>query len=449
MFKPDLVKKFRFVSYSFDENTNTAKLNYAFDNNYFFTEEIIFNNTYIEWSDEKRKAFDNCLKYLHLVAGSSYYKAAIPPEILIENQEIDQDTALFMEKLYLNGLGEFAYRNGFDLRNKIKFPFSESKKGLPSDIKLQRKTAVPVGGGKDSVVTIEAMKNSNEPIVLFSVGNPRPIKEVSEVTGVEHIVITRKLSPVLFELNSQGALNGHVPISGIIAFILACSSVLYGFDKVAMSNERSANVGNLIQDGFEVNHQYSKGLEFETDVSQFFQSHLLKNFDYFSFLRPLSELNIAKLFSKAKQYHQVFTSCNAAFKINEKLRVERWCLNCDKCRFVFLCLAPFLNKKEMMDIFTKDLLDDETQIKGYDELLGISGHKPFECVGEVEECVTAFSMIADNPEWKDDIMVKRFREIVLPKIENINKLVKDTFNYSDKNRLNKHYEEILHAYSGS
>lgn len=447
MFNPQLVKKFRFVSYEFDKTNFTAKLNYAFDNDYFFTEEIIFNNANKNLNEEELKALDICLKYLHLVAGASYYKAAIPPEINIENGDITEATAKFMEKLYLNGLGEFAYRNGIDLRNKIKFPYSNDAVPQPSDITLGRKTAVPVGGGKDSVVTMEAMLNSNEDIVLFSVGNPRPIKEVCELSGLPHIVVTRRLSPVLFELNKEGALNGHVPISAIIAFIISCSSIIYGFDSVAMSNERSANVGNLIHDGFEVNHQYSKGLEFETDVSDFFHSHVMTNFNYFSFLRPLSELSIAKLFSKAKKYHKVFTSCNAAFKIDESKRTNRWCLNCDKCRFVFLALSPFIPKNELLDIFTKNMLDDAEQIKGYDELIGISGHKPFECVGEVEESVTALALINKMPEWQNDLMVKRFAEIALPKVENIEEITKETFKQSDNHKLNERYKEILDAYS--
>lgn len=447
MFDPKLVKKFRFISYEFDQEKFTAKLNYGFDDNYFFTEEIIFNNAHKKLSDNELKALDNCLKYLHLVAGASYFKAAIPPEIVIETGEITKDTALFMEKLYLNGLGEFAYRNGIDLRNKIKVPYNESLKPNPSDIELKRRTAVPVGGGKDSVVTMESMQSSNEDIVLFSVGNPRPIKEVCELSGLDHIVVTRKLSPLLFEINKEGALNGHVPISAIIAFIIASSSIIYGFDNVAMSNERSANVGNLIHDGFEVNHQYSKGLEFETDVNTFFQTHVMTNFNYFSFLRPLSELSIAKLFSKSKKYHRVFTSCNAAFKIDETKRTDRWCLNCDKCRFVFLSLSPFIPKNEMMEIFTKDLLDDTEQIKGFDELIGLSGHKPFECVGEVEESVTALYLIHDKEEWKDTAMVKRFNDLALPKILNIEEIVTETFKQSDKHKLTKKYKEILDAYS--
>jgi hypothetical protein len=449
VFDPNSVKTFRFVSYEFDESNYTARLNYAFDDTYNFTEEIIFNNVNTILDDEKRLALDKCLKHLHLVAGSSYYKAAIPPEIVIENQEITAETAAFMEKLYINGLGEFAYRNGIDLREKIKFPFSPGKKAEPSDLKLQRRTAVPVGGGKDSVVTIEALRKAGEPVVLFSVGNPRPIREVVEVSGLEHIIVTRKLSPVLFELNTQGALNGHVPISAIIAFILSAGAVLYGFDQVAMSNERSANVGNLFQDGFEINHQYSKGIEFEKDVSHFFQTHILCGLNYFSFLRPLSELGIARLFSKETKYHSVFTSCNAAFRIQEERRSDRWCLNCDKCRFVFLSLSPFLAKEDIMKIFTKNLLDDQAQVKGFEELIGISGHKPFECVGEVEESVAALGLLAKRPEWFADLMVNRFIKEVLPQVDNIDELVNEAFTFSEEHLLPTRFEEILRAYSGT
>jgi hypothetical protein len=437
------IKNFRFVSCEFDKETSTAKLNYAFGESYFFTEEIIFNNAKKELSQDELFALDKCIKSLHLVAGSSYYKAAVPENIIVENQTLTKQASAFMEKLYLNGLGEFSHRNGLDLRGKIKFPYSEQEKASSSELVLERKTAVPIGGGKDSVVTLESLRQANEPIVLFSVGNPKAIKEVVEVININHIVVTRKLSPILFEINAQGALNGHVPISAIIAFILACSSILYGFDNVAMSNERSASVGNFIKDGFEVNHQYSKGLEFERDVTEYFRTHVLKNFTYFSFLRPLSELGITKIFSKLKNYHKVFTSCNAAFRIHEERRVERWCLNCDKCRFVFLSLAPFLTKNEMMDIFGKNLLDDETQVVGFEELIGVSGHKPFECVGETEECLTAFALVSKKEEWQNDLMVKNFTEKVLPKIDNVEEMINHTFSLSDDNELTTKYKEIL------
>lgn len=449
MFEPSSVKRFRFVSYEFDENTFTARLNYAFDDNYYFTEELTFGSPAEPLNQEKRDALDKCLKCLHLVAGASYYKAAIPPEIIIENQEITPETARFMEKLYINGLGEFAYRNNLDLREKIIFPFSKNSIPEASSYKLPSKTAVPVGGGKDSVVSIEALKKAGEEIVLFSVGNPRPIKEVVSVSGLPHIVVTRKLSPVLFELNKQGALNGHVPISAIIACILACSAVLYGFDNIAMSNERSASVGNLIVDGFVVNHQYSKSLEFEMDVSGYFKTHVLSNLNYFSLLRPFSELGITRLFSKEKKYHRVFTSCNAAFRIHEERRTDRWCLECDKCRFVFLSLAPFMEKDELLKIFGTNLLNDVNQIKGFDELIGVSGHKPFECVGEVEESVAAFCLLAEKPEWESDLMVKRFSEIALHKIDNKYKLIEEVFTFLEKNLLTEKYKEILHAYSGA
>ncbi|GIW21807.1 MAG: hypothetical protein KatS3mg068_0814 [Candidatus Sericytochromatia bacterium] len=235
MFNPKEIKSFKFLSYRFDKNSYILNLNYSLDAKYYFTEQIIFNNVNNNLTEEKEKALEKVFSKLHLVAGASYYKTAIPENILINNQEISKYTADFMKKLYIKGLGEFAYKNNLNLQDRINFPYDENYIDEPSDFKLEDKTIVPVGGGKDSVVTIEALKHSNEEIILFSVGNLKPIKDVCNVSGYKHIHVTRKIDPILLELNSQGAYNGHVPISAILAFIMAASAIIYNFKNIAMS----------------------------------------------------------------------------------------------------------------------------------------------------------------------------------------------------------------------
>src|SRR3546814_12606325 len=73
----------------------------------------------------RAQAAEQALRLLHLVAGVSYYKAAVPGDIRIDSYEIDAETAALLEEVYLNGLGEFAYRNGLDLHGRIRFPGSE------------------------------------------------------------------------------------------------------------------------------------------------------------------------------------------------------------------------------------------------------------------------------------------------------------------------------------
>jgi hypothetical protein len=446
MFNPEEIKTFKFLSYEFDKSKYTVNLNYSFDDKYYFTEEIIFNNANINLDVEKEDALNKVLSKLHLVAGASYYKAAIPNQILIKNQKISKYTSEFMKKLYIKGLGEFSYKNNLSLQEKINFPYDEEYLDIPSNYKLENKSIIPVGGGKDSVVTIEALRSSNDEIILFSVGNMKPIKDVCSVSGYPHIYVTRKISPLLFELNSQGAYNGHVPISGILAFIMAAASIIYGFRNIIMSNERSANVGNLVKDGLEINHQYSKSLEFEKDINQYFKKVVLKDLNYFSFLRPLSELHIAKLFSKEEKYHSVFTSCNSAFKIHEDKRVERWCLNCDKCRFVFLALSPFMEKEKVIKIFGRNLLNDEKQLLGFYKLVGYKEHKPFECVGEIEESLLAFLLINEKEEWKNDYVVKNIIDKFTHKIKDKDKIFYKVFSISEKSLLDSKYKELLNEY---
>ncbi len=451
-FDPSAIKTFRFISYSFNEEKSRAEFCYAYDNGPRFTEHLTFHQARLPTDLMLRRAFFRALRYLHLVLGVSYYKAAVPNSIRIETSPITEQCAHFFDKLYLNGLAEFAYCNQLDLRGRIRFPFSKHSTAIPESFKLSNRIAIPVGGGKDAVVTIDALKRTGQPLVLFSLGDFQPIKEIARIAKLPLISVTRQISPRLIKLNEQGAYNGHVPISAIIAFILPVCAILYGFDTAALSNERSANSGNLIHNGFSVNHQYSKSMEFEKDVAQFFKNYILSDFNYFSFLRPLSDLRIAQLFSKLSAYHSVFMSCNRAFKLDRRKRLQNWCLDCPKCRFTFLVLAPFMAKNKLITLFGANLLDDMEQHRGFDQLLGVSGFKPFECVGEIEESAAAFILLTlkqKDSQWRNDCLVRRFKTKILPGLDNPERMVKTALEFSNLHQLPDKYEEVLRAYSGT
>lgn len=442
------VRQFRFISWNFDLPTRTATFTYGFDSDERFVEELVFIGADAGLTGEKRDVLDLCLRHLHLMLGISYYKAAVPPEIVIETGVIDDNAARFFEEVYYKGLGEFAYRNGMDLRGRIHFPHASGTRPEPSGIELTRRTAIPVGGGKDSVVSIEAMRSADEPAVLFSLGDFEAIDRVAEVAGLPLVKVRRRLSPRLLALNSEGALNGHIPISAVIAFVLPVCAILYGFDSAALSNERSASAGNLNYHGMDVNHQYSKGLEFEIAVSGYFKKHLLQQFDYFSFLRPLSELQVARLFGRSTAYHSVFTSCNGAFKIDQGRRINRWCCDCPKCRSTFLLLAPFLEKGQLLSIFGRNLLNEGSQIDGFEELIGLRAFKPFECVGEPDEYLAALLLLSRNAEWQEDVVIRQFQATVLPGVAEPDRIVEKALSFSDRHIMPARYEALLRAYSG-
>ena len=274
-------------------------------------------------------------------------------------------------------------------------------------IDLPRRTCVPIGGGKDSIVTLECLKRAGEDLVLFSLGDAEPIAACIAAAGLPFFRVHRRLDPALFKLNEQGALNGHVPITGILSAIATACAVLVGFDTVAMSNEHSASAPTLIFDGFGINHQYSKSLEFEVDLADYVARCITPSIAYFSLLRPLAEIEIARRFAQYPKYFDIFRSCNTAFRQSPAERGHHWCGNCPKCRFVFLALAPFVGKDRLIAIFGHNILDDETQADGFAELCGLREHKPFECVGEIHESAAVMAHLGSDPGWRDDAVVRR------------------------------------------
>jgi UDP-N-acetyl-alpha-D-muramoyl-L-alanyl-L-glutamate epimerase len=377
-FDPARFQTFRFTGRRFQDRT--AVLEYALDDELRFVERIRFPGADGEPSEA-------LLELLHLVAGVSYYKVAAPPSI-------EHAGSPLARALYTDGLAEFGYLNGIDLRRRVRFEGAESAAALAEPLSLPRRTAVPIGGGKDSIVTLEALRAAGEPLVAFSVGDPEPIRRTVEVADVDHIVVERELSPNLSELNAAGALNGHVPITAVVSAIACFAAPLYGFDAIAMSNERSASEGNLVWNGTEVNHQWSKGIEFE----RLFRDELARRapgLDWFSFLRPWSELAIARAFARLDGYDDAFTSCNSVFRRDPERRGAGWCGDCPKCRFVFLVLAPWMEPDRLERIFGgRNLLDDPAQAEGFAELTGAAAHKPFECVGEEAESAAAMRLLA-------------------------------------------------------
>jgi len=406
-FNPNTISEFRFLSTSFADNT--VKLNYALDDRFFFTESFTFPHAFSSNWKYDTDALQIAINLLHLAAGVSYYKLAVPSKISIENQVLSIDVAKFFSNLYLNGLGEFSYKNNLSLKERINFPYQNNAPIKSTNLSLPRLTAVPLGGGKDSLVTLEALQKAEEPLTAIALGDYQLIKDVAKCANLQLPLIKRQLDPQLKNLNQAGAYNGHVPISSIIVFTLTTAAILCGFDTIAISQERSANIPNLVFNGLEINHQFSKSFEFELALNKLLRLHF-PNLNYFSFLRPLSELGICHLFARhCQKYFYTFSSCNRSFSSTHPLENgKKWCCNCPKCRFIFLSLAPFIDKNTLISIFGTNLLDDSSQLQGYLELLGETGHKPFECVGEIEESRMALAML--NQEWQNCLVIQRLKD---------------------------------------
>jgi hypothetical protein len=330
----------------------------------------------------------------------------------------DAATAALLDAVYVEGLAEFAWRNGLDLRGRIAFPrtVAEDAGTTAPALALPRRSLVAIGGGKDSLVSVEMLRALGEDMTLTWVGESPLIAAVAAHTGLPTLNIGRALSPVLFELNRQGAWNGHIPVTAINSAILLLAALLYGFDSVVFSNEQSASAATLEAEGRVVNHQWSKGFAFERALASLVHARIAADLDYFSLLRPLSELAVTREFARHSQYHQHFSSCNRNFRILGAKPRERWCGACPKCHFVFLALAPFMAKPALVAIFGRNLLDDPELAGDFDALIEWQAHKPFECVGEAAESRAALAALAGRAEWKEDALVRRFAAEILPQL---------------------------------
>lgn len=411
-------RQFRFEKYDYNFDAQAEKLqvnlHYSLDGDIHFTEILRLPIEASAWEAVDRAGLDRALAALHIMAGISYYKAYVPAEIV--GLKLDTEQAAFWNKVYQRGLGEFFFRNEIDFRGLINFPVTvnEAARAVASmGNPLPERSLVPIGGGKDSLVTSELLRDARMDFTLFSLRDAGPIADTAAVVGRPRIIVERAIDAQLFDLNEAGALNGHVPITAYISFLTVVCAVLYGYKYLVFSLEKSANFGQLLFHGMDVNHQYSKSEEFESDFRAYVKKYIDEGIEYFSFLRPLNELKIAQIFAGLTQFDKfagLFSSCNANFKIHKQKTPVLWCGNCPKCAFVFLILAPFVERTKLLEIFGQNLAAREDLLPLFEELLGLRNFKPFECVGTAEESRAALYLISQKPEYQNDLLIRRFRE---------------------------------------
>lgn len=386
-------RQFIFESFDFDRDRKILSLHYSLDSTLTFTETYHFDFDFVEYD---QAVFDRAAAMLFLLAGSSYYKTYIPGEIVIKQGDVDPYMAAFFSKTYQRGLGEFWFVNKLDPRTPVPFPHTTTAVAPLRSSTPGKGLLVGIGGGKDSLVSVELLRNHAPDIATWSVGHRPQLTPLVERMGFPHFWVERTWDRKLLDVAKEGALNGHIPISGIIGCVGILTAILAGRRDVVVSNEQSANEPDFTYQGVEINHQYSKSQEFEHDF-QGLLTHLFEGqLRYYSFLRPMSELYIADIFSSLAfdTYRDVFSSCNRAF-VHTSDHIS-WCGICPKCAFTFLVLTPFIAQEKLESLWNgKNLLLDPGLETIYRQLLGIEGGKPLDCVGEVKESRSAMRKAQD------------------------------------------------------
>jgi len=481
--------KFIYEKYSYEISGNNLEIFFDFrvEPDISFKPRVTIEN--IDKSQMEKvedMALNNLIFNLGLMEIPSYWKATCSPEIEILAGPLNGEQIDWWKDLIMSGMGQFFYENKINFRKPsfLKIISNVTRKDLVTYVTrkdfvtLREGVLVPVGGGKDSVVTLELLSSyakaseDKEKIRCFSLNPTEAAKKIMKMAGFNNsIIVKRTIDPKLLELNRNGFLNGHTPFSAYLAFLSVLVASIFDYKYIVLSNERSSNEGNVKYLGKIINHQWSKSFEFEKkfrkysqkyltsvvkeDKSSFLPSLPLRRssvIDYFSFLRPLYEIQIAKLFSKYPKYFPAFLSCNEAYKTasGTKLPIKRWCGNCSKCLFVFATLYPFTDEKNLIKIWGQNLFENKNLLPVMQELMGERKFKPFECVGTKKESLIAFYL-----SWKKcgeqfsaelPFLLKYFEEKILPKYQNLKKeSEKIMSSWNNQNNLPKEgrFEEIL------
>jgi len=356
--------------------------------------------------------FSKLLDLAAMVLGVSYFKLLAPLEIAAPDIALTEEERAFVLDVYENGLGEFYARNNLQRFGKLSVSTREDNR-RPEPFPLRDRALVPIGGGKDSLVSVELLQAAEVEFSPFAVNPKGPILSSVDKIGIAPIYVTRTLDKEMIRLSKEpGFYNGHVPSTAINSMIAALCAVLYGYDRIVLSNERSASEGNVTFDGREANHQHSKSIKFESIIASVLANATGGTLQYFSLLRPYSEARIAALFARETKYDHVFSSCNRNFRLVGH-DGPLWCGECPKCHFVFLIFAPVMDKQRLLGIFGQNLLANPDHEHSFRELTGLAGQKPWECVGEILEAAACLYELTKRPEWADEPIVRMLKPDLL------------------------------------
>lgn len=250
---------------------------------------------------------------------------------------------------------------------------------------------VGCGGGKDSILAMKMLQEAEIPFASMQYSH-----SVYGTADAQHNLIGEVLSQVnpikkhlisiydnfidfpflkLYFHKNSGITAPETPVSIFESLILMLNG---GYNYLCLAHEKSANTGNLFWEdiGKEVNHQWGKSFEAEKILDQFIRDNVLSNFKYFSILQPIYDFRI---FQNLINYPEVLPkihSCNIK---------KPWCKKCPKCAYVWLGLMAFSKPDLVNSLFQSNLFDDADLIPIFREMVGLSNHTPFECIGEIDE----------------------------------------------------------------
>ena len=254
------------------------------------------------------------------------------------------------------------------------------------------------GGGKDSLVALKLLERAGQPFATLSYshsvyGNAAHQHALLDRLGAatarrraerQWVIDDFMDAPVLDLRPAMGIsslLAAETPASVFAALPIALAR---GYRGLVVAHEASANSSNFTWLGEEINHQWGKGWEAEALLDEYVRSELLADVRYFSVLQPIHDEVIFELLARDAHLAPLTHSCNIR---------KPWCGRCAKCAYVWLQMAAHLPPEVVDATFGEALGECADNEHWFRELLGLTEHTPFECVGSAREARLALALL--------------------------------------------------------
>lgn len=398
---------FKFLSYYFDKKSLTGTFVYQGIDNTIFTEKITFAKhpeaqagKFFNATDDPslNNLLDRAMFLAFMLLGSSYYKAHPTPYIEVP-KPIDDFQAKFFNKVYQEGLSQYAFENGLTRENLAHFTPSTTQ--LEAPIKYNGKGLLSLqSGGKDSLLVATLLLESRIDFTPWYVSSDPDGSHPAVIDELFPQLLDKKASIAIrqidkLHLQQSGGLNGHVPVTFINTALGIIQAILNNQNIVMTSIGNEGAEAHAYINDLPVNHQWSKTWEAEQLLAEYVKRYISEDIKVGSPIRKYSELRIAELFVNKcwQRYGYKFSSCNQAnYKQGTNNSQLSWCGECAKCANTYILFSPFLAPQSLQTLFHDvDLFQKPTLINIFKGLLGIDNvMKPFECIGSVDELRFAY-----------------------------------------------------------
>jgi len=388
------MSQFIFEGYDFNDETGVASFRYRYDDGRRFEEVIQYTPPSEPYNHD---VLDRALELAFLVIGTSYVKTFPVRDIVIEGHTIDQKKADFLNKVYGEGLSQYAFENQLKREDLPWFEATneEFAEALPYNGEGR---LVLQSGGKDSLLVASILQAKDLAFTPWYLSSGEHHPGVLDQLGFPLVTARRQIDrPALTYAANEGGRNGHVPITYIVQSLALIQAILLGKNQVYVSIAHEGEEPHAMIDDLQVTHQWSKTWGAEQLFQEYVTTYISPDLMIGSPLRHLTELRVSELFIEYawNRYGQSFSSCNRAnYEQGADNSELHWCGECPKCANSYLLFAPFLDPGMLKALFAgQDLFSKPMLQETFKGLLGVDGvMKPFECVGEIDELRYAYGL---------------------------------------------------------